>query len=438
MISIKDNKIRWAISAILALLILFGTYRSFFSLAAFLICGLLLVFCDKETNLLQMFFLMPMSSIFKFSPETQSFFTIVMLIYVVLHLVLPRKATLVVILFALYLFLGQLFAGSFNLFRTIKLICNLLFLSCTLNGKVKISHKEIFFSYIVGNIVASVMAKMDSGFFKIHDFVTMKELGGESFKDIIRFSGLYSDPNYYSVALIVSLCLLIVLFYRNEITFKLMLAFSAVLIYFLIITYSKSAFIMLVVPLFFLEYTFCNKKQYHFVLLSIFILLAVTALVMSGQISALDVIIERMTEMDSENFDISQATTGRFDLWLMYARFLAKNIKAALFGLGISSPLLNGAAAHNSYFDILYYLGVIGSGLLITTLVTISSQGFKKIRRCFLNYSVLLCIVVMYFFLSELFYFDPPYHFFLAFVVLNLPLCNRSALPPRIESKEKM
>ena len=438
MISIKDNKIRWAISAVLALLILFGTYRNVFSLAAFLLMGLMLVFCDRESNLLQIFFVMPMAGIFKFSPGVQSFFTIVLLVYVALHLVLPRKSTLFVILFAVYVVLGQLLGGGFNLFRTIKLICNFLFLSSTLNANVKIDHKKLFFSYIIGNIVASVFAKMSSGFFKIESYIGVKELGGlDEFKDVVRFAGLYEDPNYYSISLIISLCLLVVLFYRKEISFYELFLWASFLVYFLIITYSKSAFIMLVVPFLSWEYTLYKKKNYSVLIASVFAVLVVLLLAFSGEIPALDVIVSRMTEVESEDFDINTITTGRFNLWIRYATYLIKNIKAGLFGVGIGTPLLNGEAAHNTYFDILYYLGVVGGVLLLTVLLTTSSQCIQKnIKRNVLNYSIIICIVVMYFFLSELFYFDPPFHLLLAFMVLNLPLKEQFVIPDSLIEKE--
>ena len=166
MISIKDNKIRWGISAVLALLILFGTYRNVFSLAAFLGCCLMVFFFDKESVLLQLFFVMPIANIFKLSPGSQSFFTILILLYVVLHLVLPRKATTLVILLGVYIVVGELLAGQFNVSRTIKFICNILFLSSVLNEKVQFSKKEIFLSYIVGNYVASFFGTIDSPYFK--------------------------------------------------------------------------------------------------------------------------------------------------------------------------------------------------------------------------------------------------------------------------------
>lgn len=439
MISIKDNKIRWAISAVLALLILFGTYRNVFSLAAFLIMCLMLVFCDKESNLLQIFFVMPMANIFKLSPGVQSFFTIVMLVYVVLHLVLPRRSTLFVILFAIYVLLGQLFCGSFNLFRTIKLVCNFLFLSSTLNSDVKVSHKDIFFGFITGNIIASILAKMDSGFFKIESYIGIKELGGlGEFSDVERFAGLYADPNYYSISLIISLCLLAVLLYRNEIGDFELIVCSSILLYFLIITYSKSAFFMLSVPFFFFEYTLYKKGKVKLLVFSFFAVIVVLLLAFSGKIPALDVIVSRMMETDSENFDLNQITTGRFGLWVSYASYLITNIKAGLFGVGISTPLLNGRAAHNTYFDVFYYLGVIGGFLLFAVLATVSSQCIQtNIKRNLMNYSVIVCVVIMYFFLSELFYYDPPFHLFLSFIVLNLPLKEQTNVLKKNNDKKE-
>ena len=200
---------------------------------------------------------MPMANIFKLSPGTQSFFTILLLLYVVLHLVLPRKATLLVILFAVYVVVGELFAGQFNLFRTIKLGCNLLFLSSILNDKVEIRHREIFLSYIIGNIVASVFATMDSNFFKIQSYTGVEAYGNPNAGElIVRFTGLYSDPNYYVVGMIISLCLIVILFHRKELKVFPSLILAIPMVYFLIITYSKSAVMMLTVPYFYLIYSF--------------------------------------------------------------------------------------------------------------------------------------------------------------------------------------
>ncbi len=439
MISIKDNKIRWAISAILALLILFGTYRNVFSLAAFLIMGLLLVFCDRETNLLQIFFVVPMANIFKFSPGVQSFFTIILLVFVVLHLVLPRRATFVVIMFTVYILIGQLLVGQFNFFRTVKLVCSLLFLSSILNNKVEVRNKEIFLSYIIGNLVSSVFGLMDSSFFKIESYIGTAEFAGASNEtDILRFSGLYPDPNYYSVCIIVSMCLLLILYHKKEISAFSAALIAAPMIYFLIITYSKSAIIMLLVFFAYLMYSLMMQKKHFYAAAIIIMLVMVIVLALSGRISLLETVIARfMNASSGEELDVNALTTGRTDIWMMYLKYILKNFNTAVFGDGISVGFYNQMAAHNTYIDIFRHLGVVGGLLLFASLKMILSDSIAvKKERNLLNYSVLICVLVMYFFLSELFYIDAQFHLFIAFTVMNLTINEKSF--DKIGSKENI
>lgn len=423
MIKITSNKLRWAFSAFFSLLILFGTYRNVFSLAAFLGCCLMIFFCDKESILYQLFFIMPMANIFKLAPGVQSFFTILILLYVILHLVLPRRATSLVVLFGVYLVVTQLFTANFNLFRTVKLVCNILFLSSILNTEVKLRHREIFMSYIVGNIVSSVFGLMDSNIFKIESYVGTVELGISEFgEDTVRFVGLYTDPNYYAVGLIISLCLLVVLFHRNEINAFAAAVFTVPMIYFLIITYSKSAIIMLFIPFIMLLYSLLQRKSFITAIIFMLLSVVVVYLALTGRIPALEIVLSRIFESGSSG-DLNQLTTGRLNLWLMYAKYIVNDIRIFLFGKGLGAGFLNGRAAHNTYLDIFYYFGMFGGTLLITSLFTISKQsrqGFKR-KKNLLNYSVLICILLMYFFLSEVLYFDPPFHIILSFLVLNLP-----------------
>ncbi len=424
MISIKDNRIRWAISAVLALLILFGTYRNVFSVAALLLMGLMLVFFDDEANLLQIFFVVPMASIFKTSPGVQSFFTIVLLFYVVLHLVLPKRATFVVILFSIYILVGQIFTGQFNFFRTVKLICSLLFLSSVLYKNDRISNKELFLSYIIGNIVSSLFGFMDSSLFKIEQYIGTTELGGGFGEELFRFTGLYPDPNYYSVCITVSMCLVLILWHNKEINAFFSVLMVAPMIYFLIITYSKSAVIMILVFFAFLTYSLALQKKYSPIIAIIIVLISVTVLAVSGRIPLFETVIARFSEStEGDEVDINSLTTGRTDIWLMYIDYLIHNIKTALFGDGISAGYYNQRAAHNTYIDIVRHLGVVGGSLLFASLKMILADSFSvRINRNLLNYSVLICILMMYFFLSELFYIDAQFHLFIAFTVINLPM----------------
>ncbi len=418
-----NNKMRWTISAIFAILILFGTYHNIFSIIAFLGICLLLFFCERETILLQLLFIMPMANIFKMSPSSQSFFTIILLLYVVMYFVLPRKATLLIVLFAVYIILGQLVSGSFMLFRTIKLICNVLFLSSVLNSEVEFDHKKIFLSYIVGNVVASFIGMLDSSFFKIKSYVGEIEVGGIEFIDLTRFTGLYTDPNYYTVGLIICLCLIVILYHREEISTLYSIFISATIIYFLIMTYSKSAIIMIVLPFGCLIYSLFKKRKNSSLIIILFSAIFIVMLALVGRINALNVVLTRFEASETmEGTDINSLTTGRFEHWMMYIKYLPNSLHTMIFGESISADPINGRAAHNTYLDMWYFLGIVGSVLLVLLLMSILSQNRHQIinKRNPLNYSVLIGILILYFFLSELFYFDLPFHIFLAFITLNL------------------
>ncbi len=418
-----NNKMRWTVSAVLSALILFGTYHNIFSIIAFLGVCLLLFFCERETIILQLFFIMPMANIFKVSPSSQSFFTIILLLYVVMYFVLPRKATLLIILFSIYIILGQLVSGSFMLFRTVKLICNVLFLSSILNQNVTINHKSIFYSYIIGNITASCFGLMDSNFFKIKDYVGEQGVEGIEFIDLTRFTGLHTDPNYYTVGMIISLCLLVVMYHRKEMKTLWVLLLSVPIVYFLILTYSKSAILMLAVPLFFVLYSLYKQKKYITILFVFCFVLLVLFMALSGKIEILNVVISRFNASGDSvgDADLNSLTTGRFDIWVSYVKYMFNHYLAFFAGEGISAPYLEGHATHNLYIEMWYHLGIVGSTLLLSILIVILKQSkLISFNRKLINYSVLVCGLVLYCFLSELFYFDPPFHIVLAFIVLNL------------------
>ena len=80
------------------------------------------------------------------------------------------------------------------------------------------------------------------------------------------------------------------------------------------------------------------------------------------------------------------------------------------------------AAAVLAGLNLLWHLGLIGEGMIFALLEQICHIVPQRPKRNPLNYCVLFCAAVMYFFLSMLFYFDPPYHLMIAFTVMNLNL----------------
>lgn len=419
-ISIKSNNLKQSnsfngviISIIVCISIIVGTFNNIFSYAALILSAIALVALSEEDALCFMMFIMPFANIFKSSPEAQSFFTYLLLFYALYYLLKKRTiATSFVLPFLLLIafLIGQMLI-SINILRTIKFIVNILFIYLVVSSKACNNDKKIYLHYICGIGVSSAVAALDI-IPNLINYIGANYLD-YSYGGDIRFAGLYGDPNYYSINVIVSLCLIVVLNHKKQLKTIPAIALAAIMVIFATMTFSKSAFLMLLLPLLMLLYSKIKSRKYF-----VFSALGVAAAVFlvnlfSGEIEIFDVVISRLASGE----DISSLTSSRSDLWLNYINHLWENGFDLLFGVGFGGSLLNERAAHNTYIDLIYYLGIIGSILLIVTILSVSKTRVSPLKRTALNYGVIACLALMYFSLSELFYFDLAFHIVLAILV---------------------
>lgn len=412
-------KWRWELP-LLAILICLGTIENVFSLLAFAICAVIIVCAPRQTGLCMMVFLMSFANIFKLSPGSQSFFTYLILLSVVCWAFVNRSISQrVLMLWALLLVYtaAQTFA-SFDVLRMVKFFANFLFIYYALRSDINESYKHVFFWYIFGVVCAAAVVAL--GLLPdIYSYIGEKnEFIGEV--NLNRFAGMYGDPNYFAVNVIISLCLTVLLYHRGIIKALFGLALAAALVTFAIMTYSKSALLMLLLPLVLLLYSRIKNRRYF--ALAVVSVAAVVILLgaLAGKFSFLDPILTRFDEASNVN----DFTSGRSEIWRSYIDYFLENPIALFLGKGLGAPLVNGHGAHNTYIDVLYYLGLVGGVLLIALLFALSRCVANDTRKNLLNYSVLLTILVMYFFLSEIFYFDVAFHILLAIMAINLPLKN--------------
>ena len=144
-----------------------------------------------------------------------------------------------------------------------------------------------------------------------------------------------------------------------------------------------------------------------------------------------DTVLSRFDEAD----DVYSLTTGRSALWMKYVRHLLSSPLTLLFGSGFGASLLDASAAHNTYLDLLYYLGVLGSVLLVMVFKVFANVKKSSPKKNLLNYSVWICILIMYFFLSELFYFDWAFHVLLAILVYKTEVAQNQIVEVKEEHK---
>lgn len=412
--SLSEYKL-WLASFGLMLLIVAGTFSSIFTYLAFALAVVSIIFLSENNAMALIMFCMSFANIFKASTGAQSFFTYLILLFVLICVIRYGKfnSTFLCAMMIFVLFLLIQMPFSANILRTIKFIANIFiiyYVTILLDQK---QYSKIFIAYVLGVIIASTIAA--SGLIpNLADFIGSKELGN-MYGEEARFSGLYPDPNYYSTNVIISLCLLVILNFKKKLNAVVSIFLAVLLIAFSIMTFSKSAFLMLVLPTILLIYSKIKCKRYFLAVGITVFVVAVIVAVLSGKIEALEIVIARFKEAD----DLSSLTTGRSDIWLYYIEYLFDNPLVFFFGRGFGADML-GRAAHNTYIDLFYYLGLVGVVILVAVFILIIRQSQRSSKYNFLNFGIWICVACMYFFLSQMFYFDWAFHITIAILVAKM------------------
>lgn len=298
----------------------------------------------------------------------------------------------------------------------IKFVVNLLFIYFALSYCTSKNIRKMFIFYIIGVIATSSLSALGV-IPNLSDYIGTEEmmLQGEQ---IVRFAGMYADPNYYTINLIISLCLIVILSHKKLLGVIPSVGLSALLIFFAGMTGSKSAFLMLVLPLCFLMYSKLKKRNYLVLLVVAVLSIVAVNLLFSGKIEIFNNALSRIDNAA----DVNSLTTGRAGLWQKYCEFLLDKPVWLLFGGGFGAQLQGNRGAHNTYIDLFYYLGFVGIVLLALVFYALIKIRKGPSKSNLLNYSVWICVALMYFFLSEIFYFDWAFHILIAICVLKIDM----------------
>lgn len=406
----------WCIA--IALLILIGTRSSVFTLGALVVSALFIISADMEKALCVLFFLLPYATIFKIGSGGTSFFTYIELLFVILYFIKNKfqatREEMYIILFVMFLAINELLNGTLNITVTIKFFCYLIMIIAAVNCEFQNDNRTLFLSYILGFISSSFARLYGSSIFNINRIIVMKQerVNGEY---ITRFSGLYTDPNYYVINLIIAMTLVIILFRKKSINLAATIILMAPMVYFTALTGSKSGLFMLaIVAVFFIWQCFAKR---HYFLGCVVIALGLVAgnLLLSGRFEIFSNTFARLSVQSAG------LTSGRSDVWALYMNYFNAHPLRLILGRSIGYFSLNGEVAHNTYIDLIYELGFVGTFILLF-LLGHTVYYPVQIKRGLLNYSILIVILIMYFFLSELQYFDPAFHISLAIIVLNMDM----------------
>lgn len=404
----------WFISLLcIALGVITTPYLSVISLLLFFVA--LLIF-QAEEILALLFGLLPFANIFKLSTASISLFTICEIgavIYLLLKKQLKVSQFFMLMTLTVYLIISSL--NNLNYLTIIKVIVGFLLISFAMSTFTQYGLKQSARILSLSTIAMLLLSTNQRYLLYVEKYFTDLDYYIDSTghaTDTLRVSGFFGDPNYCAVLIVLVLSLLGVLYYYKAIGTEFWLH-AAFLVPLGFLTYSKSYFLCIVLFLIMLILFVLFPKHKCWALISLVGIGVAVWLVANGRIEAINMILARFAQ--------GNLTTGRTALNQVYLQYIYDNTKVLFFGDGISADRFSGASnnVHCLYIEILYKLGIIGTGLYCGTLVATLSKAKKQIERHFINYLPLVFFLLMFGFLAGVVNYALPFYIMIVALAFN-------------------
>ena len=209
-----------------------------------------------------------------------------------------------------------------------------------------------------------------------------------------RFGAFFRNINTLSVYCTVCASSFIVLLLTEKVEFKKYFYIPIITTFMGLLTYSK-AFIVVTVILYaiWILLSFIkSKNKKRFILISA-VALVVFVLVLILSIDYLIAIYNRFTSGGHSSI-MDNLTTGRIDIWKQYIDRWLKSPITFLFGNGYTSQKISTKQyEHSIYIAFLYQFGIVGTALIISTLVWTLKKN-SKLQKNFSCYIPLILLMV--------------------------------------------
>ena len=364
-----------------------------FSLFCFLVS---LVVLEKFHCYALLFGILPIASIFKFSYNSMSMLTICEILLLLRLWLSPLKKDkidikvsflLALLLLVLYIIVVNFdFSGALTL---VKLLVRILLLYYLFNCKATDDEKNVLVKNIAYAISISLIISLFATLFdnyrmRADNYLLDVQYDQES--DILRNGGLIGDPNYCTMAIIVTLSLLGVLYYFKKISIGFWVV-STPLFLLGFTTYSKSYLLCVLVFLVLLELFVLIPRHRFLAIIFAIMVVVLIPMAISGRFELINLILDRFSSVG--------VSTGRFELNEIYMEYITGSPKVLLFGCGYFVERIVGENnVHNIYIEFLFRLGVVGSLMYLFTISSIfnkSKEGLKLV-----NFFPLIFALILY------------------------------------------
>ena len=392
-----------------------------------LILGVLILFlffegqsCLKNYSFPILLFFLPWAPLLKIGVGATSFYSLGLILICGISLLSKKfKCKSYQLLLTIFLLIITLFAkllGGNSIDSDYIMFMILFFLFPVVKEEVHIKNydfKECLIFFCTGIISAAILAKELFIYSNIAKYVTVHTI-----KSIVRLSGFYGDPNFYSAHITAAIagCLIIFLNVKRRKEYLLISVLIVILLYCGMLSSSKSFIIVatFTIIVWILEIMFMKKKIVHKLIIISCIVLAGVFIVSSVEFNEL---LQMQVQRFSNANNVSNLTTGRSDLWKMYIEEISQNARIFFVGQGLSNILVQGRASHNTLIQIIYQFGIIGVIGIITWIILFFKKHVTIIvfnKKNFIKYLILAIGIFLPWMALDMLYFD---EFFLMFML---------------------
>lgn len=373
------------------------------------------------------FFLLPFSMIFKASPASSSLFTYLVIIVAFIAMAKTRKMEVEVFVLVMLLAIYLWFSTGDGVTTYLKLLFNVFFFYGFITNVRQEDFHKIVLALSIGTIISGFIGlqkQTNPSIASFFDVIKTEYIDGVS---TVRFSGLYRDPNYFSILIIACLFGIAVYMLKKEIPKIQGLIITIALGVFGCLTLSKIFYITLAIGAIFLLGIYVRTSRNIVKVGLVAVAIGGVAYYFADSSGIIDQIVFRFSADDISN--------NRMNIWADYIAYISENVRVMIFGAGINARTIKGSGAHSFYIELAYYLGILGS-ILYTLLYSILLFSKPMVnKRIFGNYSLLVIIMVMYATLGTLFMNDFAFILLVAWMMLNTEMQQKRNVMDEHESE---
>ena len=408
-------------SFVILLFVFLSIFWKWFSVVALISTLIAIIVNLNGKNLYFVFLLLPFVSIFKINindfyllPIVVAMIILILGIKLLINLFKKQEKlniplTIMMGLFLVYLIIGLKFS---NITTFLSLTLGLALLYVIYYFRKDISLKELAFVFGLG-ILASIVI----GLFRPINSRLQLMVAQFSALGLNRFSACAENVNVFAGELAILLSAFACLFMKKQINISFYIIYT-ITFFVLSFTMSKSALlIFLVLTASLILYTIINEKKkcYKDILIIISCLLIVFIINPIRTYTFMFRLFEN--DITSSN-GLTNLTTGRFDIWMVYLDYIFASFKTIMFGYGISAPnvgawtSLENCSSHNTIIQMWYHIGIVGIILFFCLLCTYI--GWKKVFK--LNFATIVIIFAVIMFLMGLDFFSYRFSNYFLFI----------------------